>query len=167
MGVQLDKRVRHKITREKGHFYVDILMVCEGSADDAFISFLYDTGAWMTVLSRRHYEANNLNTLPRQRFSMGGYGAGEDNSRKIPGYVYKIPALKIGNKLLAEVWAFTPASYDITENILGGNAIEYFCPFQDNNTDFFYFFDNPSPKPYKHEPSGLSLECGGVFPLND
>ena len=165
MDIQLDKRIRHKITREKGHFYVYILIVCEGSTDDTFISFMYDTGAWITVLSRKHYEVHKLDALPRQQFSMSGYGAGEDDAKRIPGYVYKIPALKIGNKILTEVWSFTPLSYDITENILGGNAIEYFCPFQDNNEDFFYFFDNFNPKPYRHETSGFTLKCGGVYPL--
>ena len=166
-GVKLDERVRLKTTREKGHFYVDLLIVCEDSTDDDFVPFMYDTGAWLTVLSRKYYETYKLNSLHWKPFSMGGYGAGEDESRRIPGFIYQIPALKIGRRLLTEVWAFTPASYEITENILGGNAIEYFNPYQDNGNDYFYFFDNPTPKPYVHEASGFSLECGGSFSFEE
>jgi hypothetical protein len=154
------------MTREKGHFYVKLLIVCEGSTDDDFIPFMYDSGAWVSVLSRKYYESYKLNALPWNSFSMSGYGAGLDESRKVQGFLYQIPALKIGVRALADVWAFTPESYDIKENILGGNAIEYFCPFQDNNHDYFYFFDNPNPKPYIHEASGFSLACGGSYSLD-
>ena len=165
--IQLDEQVKHKMTRAKGHFYVKILLVREGSTKNNFVSFMYDSGAWITVLSRKIYERNKLNTLPCRQFSMAGYGAGVDELRKVSGFIYQIPALKIGHRLLTEVWAFTPASYEITENILGGNAIEYFCPYQDNNSDFFYFFDNPTPKPYIHEATGFSLKCGGSFSFEE
>ena len=165
--IQLDERVRHRTTREKGHFYVEILIVREGSTKDNFELFMYDSGAWITVLSRKVYERNKLNALPWQSFSMSGYGAGIDTSRQVPGFIYQIPALKIGQRLLTEVWAFTPASYEITENILGGNAIEYFNPYQDNGNDCFYFFDNPAPKPYIHEATGFSLKCGGSFSFEE
>jgi len=167
LGIQLDENVRHKITRAKGHFYAKFLLVRDGSADNNFISFMYDSGAWITVLSRKVYERNKLNALPWKPFSMSGYGAGVDESRTVPGFIYQIPALKIGQRLLTEVWAFTPASYEISENILGGNAIEYFNTYQDNGNDCFYFFDNPDPKPYIHEATGFSLKCGGSFSLDE
>jgi hypothetical protein len=167
LGIQLDEKVRLRTTREKGHSYIDLLIVCEGSTDEDFVSFMYDTGAWLTVLSRKYYETYKLNALKRMPFSMGGYGAGEDASRKIPGFMYQIPALKIGNRLLTEVWAFTPASYEISENILGCNVIEYFNPYQDNSNDYIYFFDNLTPRPYVHEISGFSLKCGGSFSFED
>jgi len=167
MVIQLDKRVRHKATRENGHFYVDVLLVCEGSTDDSFVPFMYDTGAWLTVLSRKYYEANGLYSLSWEKFSMGGYGAGVDKNRKVPGVLYKIPALKIGKRVLTGVRAFTPASYEIEENILGGNAFEYFNIYQDNGNDYLYFFDNPNPTPYVHEKSGFSLACDGSFSFEE
>lgn len=167
MFSQLDKRVRHKMTREQGHFYIDLLIVCEGSKDDELTPFMYDTGAWITVLSRERYEVHKLNVLPMRPFSMSGYGASVDETRKVQGFIYQIPALKIGRRVLTDVWAFTPASYDIAENILGGNAIEYFNPYQDNGNDYFYFFDNSNPKPYIHEATGFSLKCGGSFSFEE
>ena len=162
MVIQLDNGVRYKTTRENGHCYVDILIVCEGSTDTSFIQFMYDTGAWLTVLSRKEYEANELFSLPWRNFAMGGYGASADKKRKVQGILYQIPALKIGRRLLTKVWAFTPADYKITENILGLNAVDYYNTYQDNGNDYFYFFDNPNPRPYIHE-SGFSLACEGSF----
>jgi hypothetical protein len=161
------------MTRAKGHFYVKILLIREGSTKENYISFMYDSGAWITVLSRKVYEKNKLNILPWKPFSMRGYGASEGEKesinkiQEVPGFMYEIPALKIGNRVLTKVKSFTPENYKITENILGGNVIEYFCPYQDNSNDYFYFPDNLNPKPYIHEKSGFSLACEGSFSFEE
>ena len=162
MMIALDKRTRHKMVRDQGHYYIDILIVREGSTDDDYESFMYDTGAYITVLCKNVYESHKFGTLPRFAFSMKGYGGGVS-----PGVVYRIPGLKIGKRLLTDIWAFTPDSYELKENILGGNVIEYFVTVQDNDADYIYFLDNINPRPHHDERINVSLACGGVFSLDD
>jgi hypothetical protein len=80
-----------------------------------------------------------------------------------PGYVFQIPGLVIGKRLLSGVWAFSPKSMDVRQNLLGDNVIEYFRVFQDSMDDCFYFLDNPKPDPYIHPQTGFSLACDGVM----
>ena len=162
MTITLDKRTGYKMMRNQGHYYIDVLIVSEGGTDDDYETFMYDTGAYITVLCRNVYETHKFDALPRFAFPMKGYGGGVS-----PGVVYTIPGLKIGRRLLTDVWAYTPDSYELEENILGANVIEYFMTVQDNDDDYIYFLDNANPKPYYDERTKVSLACGDVFALGD
>jgi len=73
------------------------------------------------------YEWHGLDKLPRRGATMGGYVG------STPGYIFQIPGMRVGKRLLLGVWAFTPKSKDIKQNLLGDNVIEYFRPLQDNH----------------------------------
>ena len=61
------------------------------------------------------------------------------------------------------LWVVTPKSKDIKQNLLGDNVIEYFRPFQDNQSDCFYFVDNLYPEPYVSSDKLVSLACDKVM----
>jgi len=162
MNITFDERTKHEFVRGKdGHIYVRIPIVCEGSSSNDVISFIYDTGAFITVLNRDRYEHFKLHTLPRREVTLHGYAGGTI------GYLYKIPGLKVGGRLVKGVWAFTPETPLLKQNLLGNNVLEYFRPFQDNMYDSVYFPDNLNPKPFFSEKHGVSLACDGVLLLGD
>ena len=154
---KINDRVKVSYERRKGHVYIEIPIVCEGSIDADRVEFVYDTGAFITVLNQEIYKRLKLNKLPRRETSLGGYAG------SVPGYVFKIPGLLMGRRCLIGVWAFTPKDPEIEQNLLGDNVIEYFNPTQDNENNCFYFPDNPKPEPYVHPGTGFSLACDGVM----
>jgi len=157
----IDIKTRVPYKRINGHAYLKLNIVCKGSTENDTIRFIYDTGAYITVLKREEYEWFSLNKLPRKEGTIGSYDGAT------PGYLFQIPGLKIGEKLLTGVWAFSPKSYEIKQNLLGDNIIEYFRPFQDNLNDCIYFIENPSPEPYISSDGAFSLACDGVFLLEN
>lgn len=157
MVVNFEDRTKIKYTRLKGQVNLDIQIVCEGSTDADVIDFIYDTGAYITVINRENYEWFGLDKLPRTEATLDGYVS------SAPGYVFKIPGIVIGKRLLSGVWAFTPKSEELQQCLLGDNVIEYFRPFQDNANDCFYFADNPEPEPYISPNNNFSLACDSVM----
>jgi hypothetical protein len=157
----LNDKIRVDFDRKKGQVYLPIPIVCEGSTDSDEIYFMYDTGAYITVVNRERYEWFGLDKLPRKEATMSGYVG------STPGYVFQIPGLVIGKRLLSGVWAFSPKNMDVKQNLLGDNVIEYFKPWQDNENDCFFFLDNPKPDPYIHPETGFSLACDGVMVVGE
>ena len=155
----LENKTKVQYTRDKGHNYLDIPIVCKGSTEKDTINFVYDTGAYLTVVNRDTYEWFNLNKLPRTKLAIKSYDG------TTPGYLFQIPGLMIGGTLLTGIWAFTPENREITQNLLGDNVIEYFKPYQDNQNDCIYFIENPSPEPYIGPDGAFSLACDGVFSI--
>ncbi|MCL2604059.1 MAG: retroviral-like aspartic protease family protein [Defluviitaleaceae bacterium] len=140
-----------------GHIIIRVPIIVEGGANNDTIDFIYDTGAYITVISNERYEQFNLDKLPRIDVTVGGY------TGATPGYLFKIPGLRLGKKVLTGVWAFSPKDSALRQNLLGCNVIEYFCPYQDNENDCIYFNENPSPKPYYSPKYNISLACDGVY----
>ena len=85
----IDNKTRVPFTRANGHAYLKLLIVCSGSTENDTIRFVYDTGAYITVLNREEYEWFNLNKLPRKEVTIGSYDGAT------PGYLFQIPGLKI------------------------------------------------------------------------
>jgi len=155
----IDNKTRVPYIRSRGHIYLDVVIVYEGSTENDTIDFIYDTGAYLTTINKYNYDWFNLNKLPRREIIIGGYNG------TTMGYLFQIPGLVIGEKLLTGVWAFSPKSDEIKQNLLGDNVIEYFRPFQDNLNDCIYFIENPNPEPYISPDGAFSLACDGVFSI--
>ena len=73
MILTIDEETKIEYKRSKGHVYIDIPIVREGGADSDRINFMYDTGAYITVINREMYEWHGLHKLPRMVATMGGY----------------------------------------------------------------------------------------------
>ena len=70
MTVIIDDKTRMDYERVKGHIYLPIKIICEGSTDEDKIDFLYDTGAYLTVINRDRYEWFGLHRLPRKKVTI-------------------------------------------------------------------------------------------------
>jgi len=151
-----DDKTKIPYVRVKGNTFVRIPIVCKGSTESDKIKFVYDTGAYITVINKERYEWFGLDKLPRHEGTIGSY-SGSSN-----GYVFQIPGLIIGQRLLTGVWAFSPKSDSEKQNLLGDNVIEYFRIFHDTLNDCFHFIDNPKPDPYVSPDSGFSLACDSI-----
>jgi len=157
----LENKTKVQYKRDRGHNYLEIVLVCKGSSEQDIIDFIYDSGAYLTVVNRDIYEWHKLNELPRRKIVIKSYDG------TTPGYLFQIPGLVIGGRLLTGIWAFTPENKEIKQNLLGDNVIEYFRPFQDNLNDCIYFIENPKPEPYISPDGTFSLACDGVFLLEN
>ena len=159
--ITIDNKTRVPFKRLNGHACLKINIVCLGSTETDTIRFVYDTGAYITVINREVYEWFSLDKLPRTDITISSYNG------STPGYLFQIPGLKIGEKLLTGIWTFSPKSDEIKQNLLGDNVIEYFRPFHDNLNDCIYFIENPNPEPYISPDGAFSLACDGVFLLEN
>lgn len=158
MTITFDEKTKHEFVRGKdAHIYIRVPIVCEGSSSEDLITFIYDTGAFITVLNHDRYEHFKLYNLERREITLHGYAGGT------LGYLYKIPGLRIGKRLVRGVWAFTPKTHKLRQNLIGNNVLEYFRPFQDNMHDSIYFPDNLTPKPFFSEKHNISLACDSVL----
>jgi len=160
-SITIDNKTRVSFKRFNSHTYLELNIVCKGSTEADTIRFIYDTGAYLTVLNKEVYEWFSLDKLPRKEITIGSYNG------STPGYLFQIPGLKVGEKLLTGIWAFSPKSEEIKQNLLGDNVIEYFRPFQDNLYDCIYFLENPNPEPYISSDGAFTLACDGVFMLKN
>ena len=156
-----DEKTKVPFTRRKGNTYIQVPIICEGSTEDDVIKFIYDTGAYITVINKERYEWFKLDKLPRWESSIGSY------SGATAGYVFKIPGLVIAQRLLTGVWAFSPKGDGEKQNLLGDNVIEYFRSFHDTLNGCFYFIDNPEPNPYVSPDNGFSLACDSIMLIEE
>ena len=120
------------------------------------IDFIYDSGAFLTVINKERYETLGLDRLPRIEHYINGY------TGKAPGYYFQLPWIQLGGEDLPYVWAFSPKSGELSQNLLGTNVIERFRIFQDNETDCFFFIKNNNPRYYTTE-NGSSFIGGTPF----
>jgi hypothetical protein len=164
--IELLESARIRYERINGHIFLKLFIAREGGTSNDFVYFIYDTGAIMTVISRKTYELYAFNELPRTEVSMPGYAGAA------PGWVYQMPGIAVGYRIVTDVYVFTPVDYNLEQNLLADNVLEYFNIYQDNESDCLYFMDNPKPMPLIYEvkdikgkPTGdtFSLACSGVY----
>ena len=91
--IPIDNRTRIPYDRRKGNVFIEVPIICEGSTEDDKIFFVYDTGAYLTVINRERYEWFGLDKLSRREGTIGSYSGSSD------GYVFQIPGLIIGKRL--------------------------------------------------------------------
>jgi predicted aspartyl protease len=168
--IKLLDSTKIEFERIKGHINLKLSIAREGGTNEDAVNFIYDTGAVITVISRDTYELYGLDKLPRSEASMPGY------TGSAPGWVYTIPGIAIGRRAITGVYAFSPKDYELGQNLLADNVIEYFNVYQDNENDCLYFMDNPKPLPLIYEIKGsdgkptwdkFSLGCSGIYFTDD
>ena len=135
-----------------GHYHIHLPTFYEfGSFSNERIDYVFDTGAFITVLTRK--EAALLGFIDKYTIQtnvpLDGFAGG------CLVDVKDIPGMVIGGRRLEGVKVAVPqVNTDI--NILGLNVIELFNCYLDTENDMVYFSDNPNPTIEK------PLRCGKV-----
>jgi hypothetical protein len=146
--------------RENGQYRLYVTIFRDVSKSKmGVVDFIYDSGAFLTVINKERYETLGLSKLPRVEHFIYGY------TGKADGYFFQVPWFLIGGEELQYVWAFSPKSGELSQNLLGTNVIEEFNIFQDNEHDCFYFMPNKNPRFYTTD-SGDSFAGGFPFSLD-
>jgi len=156
MTVLFDDNNSLDIQRIGGHLYITICaLYANNDIDGTEISFILDTGAFITVISRDIANRFGYNKLPKVPGKIKGY-SGEASADFV-----RIPGLKILDPFIFNVPVLIPHSTDLKQNILGLNVLEYFNYFINTANDKIYFSENPSPRHYNP-----LLASGGVFDVH-
>jgi len=129
------------------------------------VDLLLDTGAYLSVLSRRTAIDCGFDKLPKITTTLKGYSGG------IPADFVRIQGLRVLGKILTGVPVLIPHDVNYTDpvtkltkpfqEILGLNVLEYFNYFVNTENDRLYLNWNPTPRPYSKE-----FACGQSFLLN-
>ena len=126
-----------------------------GSYSNDMIDFIFDTGAYITVLSRKaaYIRGFDESYTIQANVPLAGFAGGcMTDIKSIPGFI-------IGNKRLENVKVAVP-HIDTDENILGLNVVELFRFYIDTEKDEIYFSQNPLPSIPK------PLQCGKIHLLS-
>ena len=137
-----------------GHRHVRVPLFFEkGSNSNDSIDFIFDTGAYLTVLTKDSAETLEYNKIipVKKNIPLTGFA-----DSKCTGDLIEIPGMLLGGKRLEDVRIAIP-HIDTEDDILGLNVLEYFNYLIDNQNDMIYFADNPSYKP------PIELGCGRLF----
>jgi len=156
MTVYFDDNNLLDMQRIGGHLYITICaLYADSDIDGTEISFILDTGAFITVISRDIANRFGYNRLPKVLSKIKGY------SGEAAADFVRIPGLKILKPFLIDVPVLIPHSTELKQNILGLNVLEYFNYFIDTTNDKFYLSENPTPRQYNP-----LLACGGIFAVH-
>ncbi|MDR2569778.1 MAG: retroviral-like aspartic protease family protein [Oscillospiraceae bacterium] len=137
-----------------GHRHVRVPMFFEkDSYSNDTTDFVFDTGAYLTVLTKNTAERFGFNLLiPVQKnIPLTGFADSKCN-----GDLIEIPGILLGGKRLEDVRVAIPY-IDTEDDILGLNVLEHFNYLIDSKNDKIYFSDNPIYKPPKE------LGCGKIY----
>jgi predicted aspartyl protease len=133
--------VENLICGDDGHYHLTVPAFYEKqSYSNRRTDFVFDTGAFITVMTRNTAERLRFFGLPTiiADISLNGFVGG------CLADIKEIPRLLVGSRFLDGVKVAIPRETTET-NILGLNVIEYFKYFIDTENDKIYFAQNPQP----------------------
>ena len=143
------EKLRYK---KDGHYHINIpTFYNKNSYANDRIDFVFDTGAYFTVINKKSALDFGFNLLPpfKTNLPLSGFAGNCEVEIKI------IPCIIIGGYMLKNVKVAIPY-INTNINILGLNVLENFNYYLDNANDFVYFSLNPAPKIPEE------LQCGSI-----
>jgi len=142
---------------EDGHRHVDVpLFFDKDSYSNEQVDFVFDTGAYLTVLTKFTAEQFKFDKITPIQTNIPLTGFADS---KCSGDLIEIPGMLIGGKRLVDVRVAIPY-IDTEDDILGLNVLEYFDYLIDSSGDKIYFSDSSTYKPPKE------FGCGKVTTIN-
>lgn len=152
-----------EFNRKKGHIIVD-LSIFTNDVTFSVNDFIFDTGAYITVLSRPTARRMKLPLGTGKPVKLQGFAEEHD---PIPGELIGVPKVMIGKHYVYDVKVIVPLDDVTVAEVLGENILEYLNYVIDHDKDVIYFKKNSNPKPYINEEKGIDLSCGKVLLAND
>ena len=137
----------------KGHLVVELMTMNPRATAESKIGFIHDTGAFITVINRTHFNALNIEAsgIKLMPCDIGSYG------NKVPGHTWTLPFLFVGGFTASNVQCFTPLDYRRRQNLLGMNVLARFNQYIDTTNARVYFEKNLG------DVSAYHMLCGEVF----
>ena len=126
--------------------------------EDVF--FVFDPGAFITVLMRRTAQKIGLPLTGKYSANLNGFNKerGADEAE-----IVIAPKIEIGKIILEDVKILVPLEYIEIPEVIGENVLEYFSYTVDRESDNIYFKKNPNPQPYIDLEKGIDLSCGRLL----
>ena len=148
-----------RFIRDSGHIYVQA-NVFTSSVRFTSVSFIVDTGAYITVLSRNRAKQIGLQLTGKYTANFTGFNIerGSDEAE-----IVIVPKFEIGKHFIEDVSVIVPIDDIVVPAVIGANILEYFNYTVDHDKDRIYFTKNPNPKPYIDRNRGIDLSCGRVL----
>ena len=141
-----------------GHRHLNIpLFFKKGSYSNEKVDFVFDTGAYLTVLTQKTARIFGFDKIKpiSTNIPLTGFADSHCESDLI-----EIPGMLLGGRMLEDVRVAVP--YVATEDdILGLNVLEHFSYLIDSQNDKIYFLDNVVYKAPKE------LACGRIYSVSD
>jgi len=153
--INLKFRNKQEVEFKKTHYYIKVPVILDPqSRFNEPISFIVDTGAFLTVINKRTAKRCKLDLLPvkTKDYQLGGFAG----STKVD--LIKVPQFILGDRTITDVVVAIP-QIETTQNILGLNVLEYFKFYIDTDENYIYFQDSDE---YKIEDT---YRCGEILTL--
>ena len=148
-----------EFSRTQGHMFVYVHVFPPDGAPSK-IPFVFDTGAYITVLTRMSVRKIGLPLTGAYTANITGYNKnhGYDKAEMVV-----VPKIEIGKFIVEDVQILVPLEDIEIAEVIGENVLEYFTYTVDHDMDRVYFSKNHNPKPYKNPERGIDLSCGRVL----
>ncbi|GHU56727.1 hypothetical protein AGMMS49975_20610 [Clostridia bacterium] len=169
--MELVDGVEYNLDRRQGHLYIDIPVLYEGQEEeneDDKITFIMDTGAFLTVISRNTAIEFGFDKLPVIcHWKLSGFG-----KNKLLSDIIRIPAIRLAGKVLIGAIVAVPFDIKNGNQVLGLNILNYFeYSVKASNNSAYFRYDAD----YKHGYSdyladsgiSVSLACNDIFTLDN
>ena len=127
------------------------------------IQFVFDSGAYITVLTRLNARRIGLPLTGEYTANLTGFNKDRGHDK---AEIVIVPKIEIGKYFVENVQILVPLEDIEIAEVIGENVLEYFTYVVDHDIDRIYFAKNPSPKPYRDSAKGIDLSCGQVFSQN-
>jgi predicted aspartyl protease len=136
-----------------GHRHLELpLFFGKGSYSNERVDFIFDTGAYLTVLTQKTARLFGFDKITpiRPNIPLTGFAGSH-----CTGDLVAIPGILIGGRILEDVKVAIP-HVDTEDDILGLNVLEHFNYLIDTANDKIYFSDNVEYKAF------VNLKCGRI-----
>jgi|GEM_PF-1841031 len=140
----------------------------DGRGEMAERAFVLDTGAIISVMSRRAaedlYGLYDKNVVTYNAVVGGFYKEKDKKTDEVKGTVtgriIRISYLRLARAAVKNTLFFIPDSYDVVSEVLGANVLHGLVPIPDFKSRRIWIWKNDTaPEPYISSGLGVTIEC--------
>ena len=139
----------------------------DGNGEIASHKFILDTGAIISVISRKAAIEHGLydkDVVNHNAYVGGFYKEMDKKTDEIKGIVrgriIRVKYLRIARAAVKNTLFFVPDSYEIVSEVLGANVLHGLVPIPDFGSKLIWIWKNDTaPKPYISTGLGVTINC--------